>query len=384
VNVTGTVTAVLMYQYWGLPPGCASGDTPQLACTPNGSGVFAVSVAVTDGIGDNATANLTLTVNPALSADPIADPAFADVSEPVRFSAGATGGQGPYSYSWRFGDGAGSANASPTHAYAAAGTFTAFVWVNDSGGGAIVRSTVISVTAGPEVSLVAVDPRPPVGSTLELNASVSGGRAPYTYSYTGLPPDCASVDSPTLRCLLIKAGLYTASVGVTDARGARTNGSASVVVGFGFSLLLPAVVTLGENFTIQVLEDGNYGPVTFGYAGLPAGCAASMGSEVNCSPQRLGTFDVTVTMNDSLGDQASRTEQVDVVASATAPLGFSSEILLAEVAVSLLALGGILITWSKRVHRSPDVVPEPARTQEAVVRDPPPGAFGPSGPPKTP
>jgi hypothetical protein len=384
VNTSGTLPALPTYQYWGLPPGCATADTPQLPCTPNGSGVFIVSVAVTDLLGDNATASLTLTVAPALSADPTAAPSVVDVSQPVRFSAGVTGGLGPFSYSWRFGDGAGATSAGPTHLFARSGTFTSTLWVNDSGAGSVERSTVVSVSNGPVVSLTASNPKPPVGSTLELDTTVNGGRAPYSYVYSGLPPDCTTVDGPTLHCLLLTAGLYSVGVTVTDATRAHANGSASVVVGFGFTLLLPAVVTLGQNFTIQVLVAGNYGPLTYDYAGLPVGCTPSTGSEVNCTPQGLGVSDVTVSVTDSLGDRASRSAQVDVVASTSAPLAFSAEILLAEIAVALAVFAVILLTASKRGRHPPRAGPEPARAPSVPPRAPPPGAFGPGGPPTSP
>ncbi len=62
------------------------------------------------------------------------------------FFANVTGGTGPYTFSWRFGDGEGSSFADPQHAFLAAGSYTAQVWVNDSAGSSVHGS--ISLTVG--------------------------------------------------------------------------------------------------------------------------------------------------------------------------------------------------------------------------------------------
>lgn len=376
VNLSGLVTTVVSYQYWGLPPGCTSSDQPTLPCAPSGAGRFMVEVAVTDLAGDNAMSNLSLSVEPPLSASPSASPPNPDLGQPVQFLPDLQDGIGPYTFSWSFGDGQSSTAASPSHAYASPGVYPARLWINDSGGGQFSAAISVVAGAGPAVQLVALDPRPPVGATLQLRTHVSGGRPPLTYSYTGLPPDCPSSNASTLQCVLVEAGSFLATVEVTDSAGVRGNGSTYLVVGFGFTLLAPAVVTQGQGFTIQALAAGAFGALSYGYSGLPAGCTGSNGSEVNCTPEVLGRSTVTVTMSDAFGDSVSHSIQIQTVGPGSAPLSTASELLLLEVAALIVAVAIGLLSWSRGARPvRPPRGQRPPRPWKGP-RDPPPGALG--------
>jgi hypothetical protein len=78
-----------------------------------------------------------------------ANPTSATTGQAVAFSASATdGGIGPSgSYSWNFGDGANGSGASPSHAYSAAGTYTATVTSADQLGNSSTRNVTVTVTA---------------------------------------------------------------------------------------------------------------------------------------------------------------------------------------------------------------------------------------------
>ena len=52
----------LTYAWSGLPSGCTAGSTSTFTCSPSAAGSFNVSVRVTDGLGESATASTTLTV----------------------------------------------------------------------------------------------------------------------------------------------------------------------------------------------------------------------------------------------------------------------------------------------------------------------------------
>ena len=64
----------------------------------------------------------------------------------VNFTGSATGGTGPYTYSWNFGDGQTSTSQNPSHTYASEGDYTATLTVADNKGVNAVASQVITVT----------------------------------------------------------------------------------------------------------------------------------------------------------------------------------------------------------------------------------------------
>jgi PKD repeat protein len=111
------------------------------------TGNFTARLNVTDSYGFQGNHSLKITVNPALAASPTGS-SSATTSAAVPFTAGASAGTAPYSYSWLFGDGGTSNLANQSHLYASAGTYTVTLWVNDSGGGSVKKSWSVTVAAG--------------------------------------------------------------------------------------------------------------------------------------------------------------------------------------------------------------------------------------------
>jgi PKD repeat protein len=128
------------------------GDASPNATTQNAShafanpGTYAVTVVATDADHSTATASLSVTIVAAPALTVAATPTKPGVGVATTFFANVSGGTAPYSFSWAFGDGHSSAFPAPQHSFAAAGTYTAQVWVNDSVGSSMHGS--IQVTVG--------------------------------------------------------------------------------------------------------------------------------------------------------------------------------------------------------------------------------------------
>jgi len=63
-NVTGG-TPPLRFAYSGLPPGCPTRNSALLSCLPGETGTFAIEVTVTDGVNEQTSSFVTITVAPA-------------------------------------------------------------------------------------------------------------------------------------------------------------------------------------------------------------------------------------------------------------------------------------------------------------------------------
>jgi hypothetical protein len=99
------------------------------------------------------------------------------------------------------------------------------------------------VSGGPENVTVSFDPtlvisafaatpaNVSLGATLAIRGTVSGGTSPYSVHYRGLPPGCTPSTSASLSCVPSESGTYTVVLEVTDAVGATTSATATVVVG---------------------------------------------------------------------------------------------------------------------------------------------------------
>jgi hypothetical protein len=166
---------------------------------------------------------------------PVATPASLELGQTVQFSITVEGGQAPYSYDWSgLPAGCSSTDSNPLSCTpSAAGSSSVVVTVTDNFGSTLtslpVTATVVAaLTVGlPTASASSVA----VGGTEVFTASVSGGTAPYTYVWSGLPTGCSSSDVSQLSCAPTATGTWSITVKVTDSSGtSQTSAPVSVTI----------------------------------------------------------------------------------------------------------------------------------------------------------
>jgi hypothetical protein len=338
---TSDGTPPLSYAYSGLPTGCVGQDVPTLPCTPTGTGNFTVGVAVHDAGGKNASASLTLTVGAAGSSGSVhidgfqVAPATIVLGNSSTVSVNATSSGGPLTYAYGgLPPGCASANASSISCVpTSAGTYGVTISVRDPlGAVASVTGnlTVDPVGGGAGLSIVGFGASPgqaSVGTTVVLSVVAIGGTGPLTYRYPSLPAGCVSANTSALPCAPTTPGTYPLYVVVTDSdahsRGAvgtldvvEASGPGPSVSAFFAS---PTNLTLGNSTTL-VAEARGALPLSFGYAGLPPGCASADSGVLNCTPTDTGRFVVTITVRDAEGRSATANTSFVVVPPRTGPV----------------------------------------------------------------
>ncbi len=227
-------TGAYTYSYSGLPPGCASADSPEIVCSPTAEGAYPILGAIVDEVGGTSAINITLVVGPhpfvtgvTLSRSAI------DVGQSTVVSISAGGGVGPLTFGFKgLPGGCSSANVSAlTCAPTANGTFGITASASDQYGFGASGSAELSVHPQLEAPRLVANE-----SSVELNRSVSfllgvsGGTLPYAYSFTGLPIGCTSNDSATLTCAPRETGTFQVNATVTDALGEYVTRSATLEV----------------------------------------------------------------------------------------------------------------------------------------------------------
>jgi hypothetical protein len=221
------------YSYDDLPPGCAS-LLSTLDCFPTAAGVFSFNAVVTDSLGLRAIANGTLTVNP----DPgvLLSVAYAEVevgeSETIAWTI--VGGSGPYVTNFStLPAGCSSGTTSPMVCTGVAlGAHAVQIELIDSTQETAQASTTFTVVPALAVEDFFIWSRTtvPLGTSLLIGTNLSGGIGDRTFSYTGLPPGCASVDNDSLACLPTEVGTWVVQVHVTDSRGVSVAANLTVTV----------------------------------------------------------------------------------------------------------------------------------------------------------
>lgn len=166
---------------------------------------------------------------------PKASPPSIELGQSIQFSVAVTGGQSPYSYSWSgLPSGCSSTDSNPLSCTpSSTGTSSVTVTVTDSLGITLtslsVSTTVVAAltVAQPTVSSSSVT----TGQTVVFTASVTGGTAPYTYSWSDLPTGCSSSNASQVSCTPTTTGTWSVTVTVTDSSSvSRTSAPVSVSV----------------------------------------------------------------------------------------------------------------------------------------------------------
>jgi PKD repeat protein len=247
-SAAASLGAVVSYD-WNFGGGAtANGSTVSHVFTT--AGTHTVTLTVADSQGLTSTATVAVSVASAQAPEPEPTPAIppsAVISSstamgpaPLQVTFDGTGskaasGASITGYAWSFGDGSTTTGASAAHSYTKAGTYTASLTVTDTQGLTNSASTPIVVTAP-----VVIENKPP---TAVATATPTSGTVPLTVSFDGSQSadsdgsiatyewtfgDGSTADGKTASHAYIGAGDYTATLIVTDDKGAT--GTTTVII----------------------------------------------------------------------------------------------------------------------------------------------------------
>jgi PKD repeat protein len=224
----------LSFAYYGLPTGCETANSTNLSCTPTSTGTYHVILTVTDSNGLTVSnSRITVAVSPDPTAAVVASPSPSDLGQTLTLAVTVHGGTGPFSYSYPMLPPSCTSSNSPTLSCtpSTVGNYTIEAIVADEAGQ--TSTTYINMSVNPIIristlntSLTSLD----TGQEFTLTLSTTGGTAPLSYSYSGLPPSCSSINSPVLHCTPSTSGLYLIQATVTDKAGKTATSSLNVTV----------------------------------------------------------------------------------------------------------------------------------------------------------
>lgn len=309
----------------------AAVSTGSFTCTvPLTPGANSVAISATDRAGNASAVQLPLIYT--ANANPVARPGgpySGETGRAVSMSGAESSdpeGQA-LTYTWTFGDGATATGPSVTHTYQSAGVFSVELTVRDTEGGTSTASTTATIATANRAP-VADAGGPYTGDAAQtLTLSASGSTDPdgdaLTYSWS--LGDGSSAAGAVVRRAYSTPGVYSATVTVTDSRGATATDTAQVTVR---AINQRPVASVGGPYSGEVGR-----PIAFNGSGSSdpdqdtltyAWTFGDGGSATGVSPTHTfgsaGSFSVTLTVTDGRGGSQSASTQVPITVPNQAPV----------------------------------------------------------------
>jgi len=233
VTFTGTGSSdpdgdPLTYQ-WDFGDGTTgSGPTPAHAYTALGS--FTATLVVNDGAANSAPATANVTIENRLPVAVAGGPYTAVRNQAITFTG--TGSSDPdadpLTYQWDFGDGTTGSGPTPTHAYAALGSYTATLVVNDGTANSTPATATVTINNLPPTASVTSPPNgtvvtAPAQVVLLADAADPDGRIALVEFFAGATKIGESAAPPyTVTWGASVPGAYALTARATDESGAST------------------------------------------------------------------------------------------------------------------------------------------------------------------
>lgn len=227
------------------------------------------TVTVSDANGCSATGNVSITEPSAITVNPmIVSPVTCNGLSNASLTVGASGGSGPYDYTWN----TTPVQSSQTIAGVGAGTYS--VTVMDTNGCAITAG--LSVPEPPVLAVTsAAYPVSCFGACNGQTVVIPSGGTP-TYSYQWLPDGGTSASATSL-C----PGTYT--VTVTDHNGCEVQSALTVTqpAPLAITTMGDGTICAGQNTMISAGATGGTGTYTYSWTGIGTGATQTVAPIIN-------------------------------------------------------------------------------------------------------
>ncbi len=217
VQFTNSSTGNITNYNWVFQGGSPATSTLQNPLvTYANAGIFDVSLTVSSGSQTN-----TLALNDEIEilGSPIASFTYNTTNNVVDFNNTSSGISTTTTFDWDFGDNASSGMQNPVHTYAADGTYTVTLTIeNDCGVSTYISQVVIATL--PTANFSANQTNVCGGASVNFTSTSSANSNAFAWTFNGGSPATSTLQNPTV--LYTTPGVYPVTLTVTNNQGNNT------------------------------------------------------------------------------------------------------------------------------------------------------------------
>lgn len=223
---------------------------------------------------------------------------------------------------WQWGDGATTTSTMfpQSHTYTTTGSHTVTVTATDSDGDAASMSEACDVSAPVGLTISPTLRIASVGTAYSATIGISGGTAPYSFSWSGsLPPGLYFYSGTTLSGTPEQSGIYAIQVVVTDSSNPEMKVSEAVAVvvqADSVPIIEPTSIpngTLNDPYSASIQVVGGKSPYTISHSALPTGLAFNQASGMlSGTPLVAGSYVFTFEVVDANNVVATQQYEMSV------------------------------------------------------------------------
>jgi hypothetical protein len=322
----GTGSYTFSVSAGSLPAGLTlNAGTGAITGTPSASGTSNFTITATDGNSATGSRAYIVTINPAITVNPVSLPA-GTAGTPYSQTITATGGTGAYTYAVTVGalpaglslnGSSGAITGTPS----ASGTSIFTITATDGNSATGSRAYTVTINPGITVNPASLA-NGTVGVAYSATVTATGGTGSYTFSVTsGALPAGLTLNPATGVLSGTPTTAATSSFTVTATDGASATGSRAYSVTIGAAVAISTVSlpggTVGAAYNQTIVATGGTGTYTFSVTAgtLPAGLSlAGATGVISGTPTTAATSSFTITATDGNSQSAARAYSVTIAA----------------------------------------------------------------------
>ena len=316
VSFTSSVSGTGVTYSWSATGGTF--DDPTVAnptYTMMMPGTYTITLDVVDDNGCSGSASTTVTINenPTVTIDPQGGSVCA--GEELQLSANATGAN-PLSYSWTASGGSfnNPSSSTPSYMMMMPGTYDISVTVTDGNGCAASATTTVTVNPAPTADISPENAAVCQGESVDFTSNVSGN-GPFSYQWTATGGSFSDPLAANPTYTMMMPGTYDIFLIVIDANGCATSAVTTVTINANPTVEIDpmgASTCAGQPLQLNANASGGSAPLTYSWTASGGSFNDASSASPIYTMMMGGTYDLSVTVTDANGCDASATTTVTV------------------------------------------------------------------------